>query len=150
MDWVAAGIEAEIIAGDVPAGAELIGDMGGIEAATDQLAERFLTENELVDAETLRAWRDQAGQEVEEEKAMGRRLLVERKGATKAELVDRRIDVGVGTLFSNVVMYFIILTCAVTLHRSGHTNITTTKDAAEALRRWGRFMVRVATWSATS
>src|SRR4051794_25275132 len=45
----------------------------------------------------------QAGQEVEEEKAMGRRLLVERKGATKAELVDRRIDVGVGTLFSNVV-----------------------------------------------
>jgi NRAMP (natural resistance-associated macrophage protein)-like metal ion transporter len=76
----------------------------------------------------------QAGQEVEEEKAMGRRLLVERKGATKAELVDRRIDVGVGTLFSNVVMYFIILTCAVTLHRSGHTNITTTKDAAEALR----------------
>jgi len=76
----------------------------------------------------------QAGQEVEEEKAMGRRLLVERKGATKAELVDRRIDVGVGTLFSNVVMYFIILTCAVTLHRSGHTNIATTKDAAEALR----------------
>jgi len=76
----------------------------------------------------------QAGQEVEEEKAMGRRLLVERKGATKAELVDRRIDVGVGTLFSNVVMYFIILTCAVTLHRSGHTHIATTKDAAEALR----------------
>lgn len=76
----------------------------------------------------------QAGQEVEEEKAMGRRLLVQRKGATKAELVDRRIDVGIGTLFSNVVMYFIILTCAVTLHRSGHTDIATTKDAAEALR----------------
>lgn len=76
----------------------------------------------------------QAGQEVEEEKAMGRRLLVQRKGATKAELMDRRIDVGIGTLFSNVVMYFIILTCAVTLHRSGHTDIATTKDAAEALR----------------
>src|SRR5438128_8300803 len=31
-----------------------------------QLAERFITENRLVDAETLRAWRDQAAQEVEE------------------------------------------------------------------------------------
>ena len=76
----------------------------------------------------------QAGQEVEEEKAMGRRLLIQREGATRAEIIDRRIDVGVGTLFSNVVMYFIILTCAVTLHRTGHTTIATTKDAAEALR----------------
>ena len=31
-----------------------------------QLAERFITENKLVDAETLRAWRDQAAQEVEQ------------------------------------------------------------------------------------
>jgi len=31
-------------------------------------------------------------------------------------------------------MYFIILTTAATLHRSGLTNITTAKDAAEALR----------------
>ena len=76
----------------------------------------------------------QAGQEVEEEKAMGRRLLIYRQGATHAELVDRRIDVGLGTLFSNVVMYFIILTTAATLHRAGHTDIATTRDAAEALR----------------
>ena len=76
----------------------------------------------------------QAGQEVEEEKAMGRRLLIYRQGATNAELVDRRIDVGLGTLFSNVVMYFIILTTAATLHRAGHTDIATTRDAAEALR----------------
>ena len=76
----------------------------------------------------------QAGQEVEEEKAMGRRLLIHRRGATRAELVDRRIDVGLGTLFSNVVMYFIILTTAVTLHQAGHTEIATTRDAAQALR----------------
>ena len=31
-----------------------------------QLAERFITENELVDAETLRSWRDQAAQQVDE------------------------------------------------------------------------------------
>jgi Mn2+/Fe2+ NRAMP family transporter len=76
----------------------------------------------------------QAGQEVEEEKARGRRLLIHRQDATSAEIVDRRIDVGIGTFFSNIVMFFIILTTALTLHRHGLTQIATTKDAAEALR----------------
>lgn len=76
----------------------------------------------------------QAGQEVEEEKAMGRRLLIHRVGATSREIADRRIDVGIGTFFSNLVMFFIILTTAVTLHQHGVTTISTTKDAAEALR----------------
>ena len=76
----------------------------------------------------------QAGQEVEEEKAKGRRLLIHRQDATHDELVDRRIDVGIGTFFSNVVMFFIILTTALTLHSHGMTAIATTKDAAEALR----------------
>jgi Mn2+/Fe2+ NRAMP family transporter len=76
----------------------------------------------------------QAGQEVEEEKAKGRRLLVRRRGATSHELTDRRIDVGVGTFFSNLVMFFIILTTAVTLHQHGILTITTTKEAAQALR----------------
>jgi Mn2+/Fe2+ NRAMP family transporter len=76
----------------------------------------------------------QAGQEVEEEKAKGRRLLVHRRGATSREITDRRIDVGVGTLFSNLVMFFIILTTAVTLHQHGILTITTTKEAAQALR----------------
>ena len=75
----------------------------------------------------------QASQEVEEEKAMGRRMLVERKGATRAELADRRLDVGVGTFFSNLVMFFVILTTALTLHAHGVTNIETSKQAAEAL-----------------
>jgi Mn2+/Fe2+ NRAMP family transporter len=76
----------------------------------------------------------QAGQEVEEEKAMGRRLLAARQGATMKEIVGRRIDIGIGTFFSNIVMFFIILTTASTLHRAGQTDIATTKQAAEALR----------------
>ncbi len=82
----------------------------------------------------------QAAQEVEEEKAMGRRMLVTRQGATGKELADRRIDVGVGTFFSNIVMFFIILTTALTLHKHGITNIESSKQAAEALRPLaGRF-----------
>jgi Mn2+/Fe2+ NRAMP family transporter len=75
----------------------------------------------------------QASQEVEHEKAMGRRMLVQREGATKREINDRKLDVGTGTFFSNFVMYFIILTTALTLHKHGITNIDTTKQASEAL-----------------
>lgn len=76
----------------------------------------------------------QASQEVEEEKAMGRRMLPQRQGATKREIVDRRLDVGIGTFFSNLVMYFIILTTALTLHVHGVKDIETSKQAAEALK----------------
>jgi len=82
----------------------------------------------------------QSSQEVEEEKAMGRRMLRSRLGATSRELTDRRIDVGVGTFFSNVVMFFIILTTALTLHRHGMTRIESSREVAEALRPLaGRF-----------
>ena len=74
----------------------------------------------------------QASQEVEEEKAAGRRLMA-RKGATRHELGGRKMDVAVGTLFSNLVMYFIILTTALTLHKRGITDIATSRQAAEAL-----------------
>jgi len=76
----------------------------------------------------------QATQEVEEEKAAGRNTLGQRKGATHHEIRVRKFDVGVGTFFSNVVMYFIILATAFTLHRTGHTSIETATDAAVALR----------------
>jgi NRAMP (natural resistance-associated macrophage protein)-like metal ion transporter len=76
----------------------------------------------------------QTAQEVEEEKAKGRRMIVKRYGATTNEIVNRRIDVGLGTFFSNAVMFFVILCCAGTLHRHGVTQITTSKEAAEALR----------------
>jgi len=76
----------------------------------------------------------QASQEVEEEKAMGRRMVRERERATGPEIANRKLDVGVGTFFSNFVMYFIILTAALTLHRNGITDVETSKQAAQALR----------------
>ena len=76
----------------------------------------------------------QASQEVEEEKAAGRRMLARRQGATRRELHVRGIDVGVGSFFSNIVMFFIILTTALTLHAHGVTNVQTSKEAAAALR----------------
>jgi Mn2+/Fe2+ NRAMP family transporter len=89
----------------------------------------------------------QASQEVEEEKAAGRRMLARRQGATRRELQVRGIDVGVGTFFSNIVMFFIILTTALTLHRHGLTNIQTSKDAAEALRPFaGKFATALFTF----
>jgi NRAMP (natural resistance-associated macrophage protein)-like metal ion transporter len=76
----------------------------------------------------------QAGQEVEEERARGRLTIEAREGATDAEVRRSNIDVTVGMFFSNLVMYFIILTTAATLHAHGITNITTAQEAAEALR----------------
>ena len=76
----------------------------------------------------------QASEEVEEEKAAGQSTLAQRRGATRKELELRNIDVGVGAFFSNMVMFFIILTTAITLNRHGITHIETTRQAAEALR----------------
>jgi NRAMP (natural resistance-associated macrophage protein)-like metal ion transporter len=76
----------------------------------------------------------QSSQEVEDEKTKGRRMLVQREGATSRELIDRKLDVGIGTFFSNLVMYFIILTTALTLHAHGIKDIETSKQAAEALK----------------
>ena len=82
----------------------------------------------------------QASQEVEEEKAIGRHTLVERRGATPAEILDRKIDIGIGTFFSNAVMFFIILTTALTLNAHGITSPETSKEVALALRPLaGRF-----------
>jgi NRAMP (natural resistance-associated macrophage protein)-like metal ion transporter len=76
----------------------------------------------------------QASQEVEEEISRGRKRLWQRKGSTDAELRYALWDVNVGMFFSNVVMYFIILATAATLHRAGRMDIATAADAAEALR----------------
>jgi NRAMP (natural resistance-associated macrophage protein)-like metal ion transporter len=76
----------------------------------------------------------QASHEVEEEKAQGRRTLAQRRGASAHELADARLDVVTGMLFSNIVMFFIILATAATLHASGRTEIESAREAAEALR----------------
>jgi Mn2+/Fe2+ NRAMP family transporter len=76
----------------------------------------------------------QTSQEVEEERAMGRVTLEERRGATRGEILRRKVDVGLGTFFSNLVMFFIILTTGLTLHPHGLTRIESSREAAEALR----------------
>jgi NRAMP (natural resistance-associated macrophage protein)-like metal ion transporter len=76
----------------------------------------------------------QANQEIEEEISTGKKKLRERKGATKQELKFAAWDIIAGMLLSNVVMYFIILATAATLHAAGKTEIGTATDAAEALR----------------
>ena len=82
----------------------------------------------------------QASQEVEEEKSHGRNTVKERRGASTREIQDRKIDVAVGTFFSNAVMFFIILTTALTLHVHGISAPQTSRQVAEALEPLaGRF-----------
>ena len=76
----------------------------------------------------------QSNEEVEEEIAMGRTRLSERRGATEEELKQTRRDIAYGMFFSNLVMYFIILSTAATLHKAGITDIDAAAEAAQALR----------------
>jgi NRAMP (natural resistance-associated macrophage protein)-like metal ion transporter len=76
----------------------------------------------------------QAAQEVEEEIALGKSTVKLREGASPRELRRSRNDVLTGMFFSNLVMYFIILTAAATLHAHGKSTISSARDAAEALR----------------
>jgi NRAMP (natural resistance-associated macrophage protein)-like metal ion transporter len=76
----------------------------------------------------------QASQEVEEDIARSQKRLWQRRGATDRELKYAAWDVNIGMFFSNLVMYFIILATAATLHRAGQTDIDTAAQAAEALR----------------
>ena len=75
----------------------------------------------------------QTGQELEEEKRVGRMRIADRKGTDETMLKRRAWDVTIGMLFSNVVMYFIIFTTAATLFKSGKTDIQSATKAAKAL-----------------
>jgi NRAMP (natural resistance-associated macrophage protein)-like metal ion transporter len=76
----------------------------------------------------------QTNQEVEDEQSHGRTQLWQRQGATKKELHYAGLDVGAGMLFSNLVMFFVILATGATLHVQGHTQIGSATEAAQALR----------------
>src|SRR5215467_3464267 len=76
----------------------------------------------------------QADQEVEEEISFGRTTLAQRRGASSAEIKYAKWDVRIGMFLSNLVMYFVILATAATLFKSGHTNIQSATEAAEALK----------------
>jgi Mn2+/Fe2+ NRAMP family transporter len=75
----------------------------------------------------------QASQEVEEERAQGRRTVRAREGASTNEIRMRTVDVLAGTFASNLVMFFIMLTAAITLYRHGIVGIETSRDAMVAL-----------------
>lgn len=76
----------------------------------------------------------QSNEEVEEEIALGRHSVSERRGATREELRQSRWDIAIGMLFSNAIMYFIILSTAATLYVSGERDISTAAQAAHALK----------------
>jgi Mn2+/Fe2+ NRAMP family transporter len=56
------------------------------------------------------------------------------KGITARQYAASRWDVILGCLFTDVVAWFIIVACAATLYASGHHDIGTAADAAQALR----------------
>jgi NRAMP (natural resistance-associated macrophage protein)-like metal ion transporter len=76
----------------------------------------------------------QASSEVDEMKAAGATTERERRGTSRKELRAARIDVSVGMLFSQLVMYCIILASGTVLHSAGHTGIATAQQAAQALK----------------
>lgn len=76
----------------------------------------------------------QADEEVEEEIAKHK---IDRFGVprlNKGDIRNMRMDTMIGMLFSNLIMFFIIVTTASTLGASGITEIETASDAAAALR----------------
>jgi NRAMP (natural resistance-associated macrophage protein)-like metal ion transporter len=82
----------------------------------------------------------QASQEVEEDIHAGKTTLAARQGVSTTELRWMRTDVTSGMLFSNLVMWFIIVTTASTMFHHGITDIDSAPKAAAALRPLaGRF-----------
>lgn len=75
----------------------------------------------------------QASEEVEEQELLDKIKSVIRPN-TEQKLKKARIDTMAGMLLSNVVMFFIIVVAAGTLHQAGITTIDSAAQAAEALR----------------
>ncbi|MFL5270118.1 MAG: NRAMP family divalent metal transporter [Stellaceae bacterium] len=106
----------------------------------------FLTMMVAVIGTTLSAyiysW--QSNEEIEEEIAAGRTRLSQRKGATDPELASTQRDILIGMVFSNAVMYFIILSTAATLHKAGINEVQSAAEAAQALEplagNWARLL----------
>jgi NRAMP (natural resistance-associated macrophage protein)-like metal ion transporter len=81
----------------------------------------------------LYSW--QSNLEVEEQISRGRRRLEDRAGVpTEEELRYAARDIAFGMFFSNLIMFFIILSTAATLFKAGIKDISTAAEAAQALR----------------
>jgi Mn2+/Fe2+ NRAMP family transporter len=71
---------------------------------------------------------------VEEKRDAGRSRLAQRLGATPKEIQSAHADVNTGAIYSNSIMFFIIVTSAATLGAHGATGIDGAQQAALALR----------------
>lgn len=102
---------------------------------TIEFNREFLTITVAVIGTTLSAylytW--QSNVEVEEKIAKGETTPEERRGTTSRQLQRRKRDIVWGMLFSNMIMFFIILSTGATLHKAGQTQIETAAQAAAAL-----------------
>jgi len=76
----------------------------------------------------------QASQNAEQDALWRERSSERPPRAVQRELRAAARDVNTGMLFSNAVMFFIILTTAATLHRAGIRDVQTAEQAAAALR----------------
>jgi len=76
----------------------------------------------------------QSAEEVEDETLAGSGSLLDHPDEAPTELGRISLDTYIGMAFSNLIAFFIILTTAETLNRTGITNIATSAQAAEALR----------------
>jgi Mn2+/Fe2+ NRAMP family transporter len=76
----------------------------------------------------------QTSQEVEEQILLGSTTIQQRRGASKQDVNNMRVDVWSGMILSNIVMFFIIAACGAILFTHGITNITSAAQAAEGLR----------------
>jgi NRAMP (natural resistance-associated macrophage protein)-like metal ion transporter len=76
----------------------------------------------------------QASQEAEESRLSHRRSHAARSAPLGDFFQHIAIDTWIGTLFTHIIAFFIIVTTAATLHVHGITHIETAAQAAEALR----------------
>jgi len=77
----------------------------------------------------------QTSQEIEEEVLEGKTSIKLRtEEVDNGEISRMRLDTVSGMFFSQLVAFFIVLTCAGALWKNGITNISTAQDAALALR----------------
>jgi Mn2+/Fe2+ NRAMP family transporter len=73
----------------------------------------------------------QAGEEVEQTKSEPYEKPLKKEPKQAPGQLQR---IKIGMAFSNLIVYFIILTAAATLHTQGKTDINSAAEAAEALR----------------
>jgi NRAMP (natural resistance-associated macrophage protein)-like metal ion transporter len=77
----------------------------------------------------------QTSHEVEEEILHGKTSIrLRQEAVSNKEIKAMRVDVISGMFVSNLVMFFIVATCAAVLYAHGVTNIQTAEDAALALK----------------